>query len=413
MTRTLEIRLEDQRVGWLVQATGRIGVRFDSDWREHPHRRVLSLSVENTGLADIRATPHLPTWFENLLFEGELRRWIQESEPIASDQLTLLERLGRDLPGAVTLQPSPEGVPVDAGAPLAPRPAPAGGLRWSLAGVQLKLNLNAKGERFTLPVHGELGHFIAKFADRSYAGVPRNEHATMSWARAAGINAAETRLVAATSIDDIPPALRASDEPVLLVARFDRESGRRIHAEEFAQILGLRPAEKYSRFGWRHQLDVIASACPQDIGEYLRRLLFMVLSGNTDAHHKNIGVRYPDGRRPRLSPAYDQVATVAWTASAGLGGSAGLEDSLAFKMGNSRRWEDVRLGSIEALVAKANIAAFEDRGFVIRGDDLREWLRLSAVQIRDALPTVESVGGLAYLDLVTQHWRRVPLMFEL
>jgi serine/threonine-protein kinase HipA len=44
-----------------------------------------------------------------------------------------------------------------------------------------------------------------------------------------------------------------------------------------------------------------------DLREYMRRVLFVVLSGNVDAHLKNWSLLYPDRRRPRLSPAYDMV----------------------------------------------------------------------------------------------------------
>lgn len=46
--------------------------------------------------------------------------------------------------------------------------------------------------------------------------------------------------------------------------------------------------------------------------EYVRRLVFMVLSGNHDAHRKNWALIYPDGLRARLAPVYDFVATVAY-----------------------------------------------------------------------------------------------------
>jgi serine/threonine-protein kinase HipA len=46
--------------------------------------------------------------------------------------------------------------------------------------------------------------------------------------------------------------------------------------------------------------------------EFVRRLAFMVASGNTDAHLKNWSLIYPDGMRAELSPVYDQVCTIAW-----------------------------------------------------------------------------------------------------
>lgn len=406
--RTLEIRLIDQRVGWLVQRDGRHGIRFNQSWRELPNRRVFSLSVENTGLQDVRATPHLPTWFENVLFEGEMRRWITASEPdLGGDNMSLLARIGQDLIGAVTLHAVDDEVPISAPVEVAEarRSSPGGGIRWSLAGVQLKLNLALRGERFTLPVHGEPGHFIAKFADLQYRGVPLNEHATMRWASAAGIEVAETELIDGGRIDELPAQMRRSEEPVLLVRRFDRDGDRRIHVEEFAQILDLRPSEKYQRFGWRHHLKTIATVAPDDIAQYLRRLLFVIASGNADAHHKNWSLIYPDGRRPRLAPAYDQVSIVSW-----LGENPELADSLPFKLAGSKRWEDLRRSSLERLLEEVGVRSFVDDGTIVDAASFAAWVKTQLERIQDTLPVAQAIVGDGYARSIERHWSRTPLL---
>lgn len=406
--RALEIRLIDQRVGWLVQRDGRTGVRFNREWREHPNRRVFSLSVEATGLQDLRATPHLPSWFENLIFEGEMRRWISASEPnLGHDDLSFLERIGGDLIGAVTLHRVDDEVPGTAPVDVVPvlHAAPGGGIRWSLAGVQLKLNLATRGDRFTLPVHGELGHYIAKFADLKYRGVPINEFATMRWGQAAGLDCAQTDLIDVDRIDELPAELRRSGEPALLVRRFDRESGLRVHVEDFAQILDLRPIDKYKRYGWRHHLRTLASFAPQDIAEYLRRLLFVVASGNADAHHKNWSIRYPDGRGPRLAPAYDQVSVVSWLAE-----HPELADSLPFKLAGSKRWEDVRASSFVRLVEAVGIESFADGDQRIDRGTLPRWLAEQVARIQDNLPVALAIAPPSYGAAIARHWARVPLL---
>lgn len=406
--RTLEIRLIDQRVGWLVQRDGRHGIRFNQSWRDHPNRRIFSLYTESTGLQDVRATPHLPTWFENLIFEGEMRRWIATSEPeLASDDMSFLARIGQDLIGAVTLHVVDDDVPLSAQADVMQpaRPAPGGGIRWSLAGVQLKLNLAVRGERFTLPVHGEAGHFIGKFADLQYRGVPVNEHATMRWGKAAGIDCADTELIDAGRIDDLPAQMRRNNEPALLVRRFDRDGDRRIHVEEFAQILNLRPSEKYQRYGWRHHLRTIATVAPMDIAQYLRRLLFVIASGNADAHHKNWSILYPDGRRARLAPAYDQVSTIAW-----LGENPDLADSLAFKLAGSRRWEDVRLSSLSRLLEEVGIDTFDDEGGAVSASAFPSWVRVQVERLKDTLPVATAIGAPTYREAIERHWARTPLL---
>lgn len=405
--RTLEIRLQDQRVGWLVERDGRIGIRFNPEWRLHADRRVFSLSVEETGLADVRATPYLPAWFENLVPEGEMRRWIIASDPsVGVTDLAYLGRIGRDLVGAVTVEPVDADVPASAPAEVTEpeRRAPVGGLRWSLAGVQLKLNLCATADRFTLPVHGQLGHFIAKFPDQKFPGVPVNEHATLAWAAAAQIWTVESELIDASRIDELPRGLDRRGEPVLLVRRFDRSDGRRVHAEEFAQAFGIRPIEKYARWGWRHHLKLVAKVAPKDTGEYLRRLLFVIATGNGDAHHKNWSFVYPDGRQPRLSPAYDQVATVQWAAD-----DAGLADALAFRLGRSKRWEDVDRSSIPGMIREAREDGIWDAGAPVPLERVAEWVEREVRRIRETLPAAVAVAGPGYQAMIERHWARTPL----
>jgi serine/threonine-protein kinase HipA len=48
------------------------------------------------------------------------------------------------------------------------------------------------------------------------------------------------------------------------------------------------------------------------VQEFVRRIVFSAATGNADMHLKNWTLVYPDGRTPRLSPAYDLVSTIAY-----------------------------------------------------------------------------------------------------
>jgi serine/threonine-protein kinase HipA len=48
------------------------------------------------------------------------------------------------------------------------------------------------------------------------------------------------------------------------------------------------------------------------VQEFVRRIVFSAAIGNTDMHLKNWTLLYPDGRTPKLSPAYDLVSTIAY-----------------------------------------------------------------------------------------------------
>ena len=48
------------------------------------------------------------------------------------------------------------------------------------------------------------------------------------------------------------------------------------------------------------------------LAEVIRRLIFNAAIGNNDMHLKNWSLIYPDGRTPRLAPAYDFVSTIRY-----------------------------------------------------------------------------------------------------
>lgn len=88
----------------------------------------------------------------------------------------LLQALGGDLAGAVQVVPSESGV-VSAQTEEADAVAPVGPLRFSLAGVQLKLSaLEAATGGLTIPAHGAGGEWILKLPSPVYDRIPENEH---------------------------------------------------------------------------------------------------------------------------------------------------------------------------------------------------------------------------------------------
>ncbi|MEZ4336503.1 MAG: HipA domain-containing protein [Sandaracinaceae bacterium] len=142
----------------------------------------------------------------------------------------------------------------------------------------------------------------------------------MEWASACGLEVPEHRVIHASEIENLPEDFDP-DQDVFIVRRFDRrDDGTRIHQEDFAQVFDVAPEERYAwesaDLGWVHYGSigaVIGALCGEDdYREYARRLVFMVLSGNADAHIKNWALVYPDGLRARLSPLYDFVSTAVY-----------------------------------------------------------------------------------------------------
>src|SRR5260370_33669658 len=50
----------------------------------------------------------------------------------------------------------------------------------------------------------------------------------------------------------------------------------------------------------------------EGVAEFIRRLVFTIGIGNADMHAKNWSLIYPDGRTPRLAPAYDFGAALRY-----------------------------------------------------------------------------------------------------
>src|SRR6266536_1600652 len=115
-------------------------------------------------------------------------------------------------------------------------------------------------------------------------------------------------LARAKEVGGIPDGLVDPMELVYLVERFDRGMSGRIHVEDFAQVADVEPKFKYGEIGASY--DGLAAVILQVVGmrgyeDFIRRLVAMLVIGNTDAHLKNWALIYPDGRGARLAPIYD------------------------------------------------------------------------------------------------------------
>jgi len=136
----------------------------------------------------------------------------------------------------------------------------------------------------------------------------------MNLAARVGIEVPETRLVPVDLIANLPRGMGVADgRNALAVRRFDRlEDGTPVHVEDFAQVLGVYPEQKYVGAAYTGIAEVVGRETGDDgVCEFVRRLVFCTLIGNGDAHLKNWAVIYPDRRTPSLAPAYDLVSTVA------------------------------------------------------------------------------------------------------
>lgn len=380
----LDVRLHGQSIGTLTRiGRDQIVFGFDRAYIDDRQRPTLSLSFRDpfggliTDIEPTRMWTH--PFFSNLLPEGPLREYLARAAGVdPRAEFALLSALGEDLPGAVTVVPlaqawketgggageigrsgSKRDTPDAAGSPLLRSPAP---LRFSVAGVQLKLSAAMTAGRLTIPTHGVGGSWIVKLPSESFPGLPEQEHAMMRLAAAVGIDVPETRLIPVESIRNLPRGFRAGSGSAFAIRRFDREDGgTRVHTEDFAQVLGAYPEQKYIRAGY----DDIAEVIGREVGtngvvEFVGRLVFCTLIGNGDAHLKNWSVIYRDRRNPELTPAYDMVSTIAYAD----------DDTMALEwIGGLRRFSDL---SEDLLARLASAARLPQQLFVTAAREMVE-----------------------------------------
>jgi serine/threonine-protein kinase HipA len=324
---------------------------FDSYW-DLPRRPVLGQVFEDRPRG-WKPSTHvaLPHWFSHLLPEGRLREAVASAAGISeSTEMQLLATLGiEDLPGAIRVLPwdlnlgseMPEAT-IEEGTDAEIDPV----LKFSLAGLQMKFSIRKTDRGLTVPVAGTAGDMILKLPDGriGFGGVPEAEFAAMSLARAAGIRTPNVELVSAQEVAGLGRWAETQDRLSFAVARFDRlADGRRVHAEEFAQILNIPSAREYVKYTHTN-FEAVANVAArlagiETVGEVIDRIVLNVLVGNGDAHLKNWAMTYPDGMNPTLSPVYDVVPTVLYVDN----------DDLGMNLNGSKRFDDVTARSFDRM----------------------------------------------------------------
>jgi serine/threonine-protein kinase HipA len=269
-----------------------------------------------------------------LLPEGHHRQAMATLAGVpTTDLLGMLDRFGRDVAGAVIVSADDpaEHLARDARAvpytdtelesalsELGEHPL---GLfddsELSVAGIQDKMLLVRLDDgRWARPTHGYPSTHILKLDDRIHAGLVRAEHACLRLARAAGLDAAKSQLLAFGSAECI------------VVERFDRKRGdnkqpERIHQEDACQAVGVDPESagrrgKYEAHGGPafHQIaNLLMKWSPEpktELRRLLDRLVFTLAIGDADAHGKNVALLHPEPGVLRLAPLYDTVPTMVW-----------------------------------------------------------------------------------------------------
>lgn len=374
------VYLYDRLVGRLHRRYDLTRFVFEDRYWDDPNRAVLGLRFEENPRARHQSNMRLPPWFSNLLPEGRLREWIAQARRSSTErEMELLAQVGHDLPGAVRVLAADKMVLVDLGdgGDSSGQQGSFIGSLWSfsLAGVGLKFSMLARGDRLVVPARGERGDWIAKLPDPTYPGVPQNELAMMTLAKAVGIDVPEIRLVHRDEMEPLPERVWSGQDRLFAVKRFDRGPGRElIHIEDLAQVRGFYPDKKYTGSFETVGALVYRGHDIESLREFARRLAFNILIGNGDAHLKNWSLIYRDPRVPTLAPAYDLVATFVYRPFV-----EGPEE-MALHFGPSKRFEDARISTFARLDEKLGAKAALDE--VVRklvNQAIVEWPRAAAL----------------------------------
>jgi HipA-like protein len=344
---TAGVYLRERRVGTLGYHDGNTWFDYEDRDPEHP---VLGQRFESDPISRRTASGTVPEWFANLLPEpGSGLREIIGSELGRANphDFQVITYIGADLPGAVRVLADSDLSDIPE---LAERKGdkPDYQVRFSLAGIQAKFSMRWAGRGLVLPMSGQGGDWIVKLPDRRFEDVPSNEYAMLTWARLAGIDVPEIELFTGNQLSGLPPGLIAENELAFAIRRFDRTSEGPVHQEDFAQVREVSVGLKYERATYSGLGRLIRTVCPDDIAEYIRRLVAMVVMGNLDAHLKNWTIRYPDTRNARLSPAYDFISVSAYSRFA--------KEPLAFRIDGGRHAQVVTMSNFRRL---AELAGFE------------------------------------------------------
>lgn len=329
MTQSLAVWWNNQRIGRLIVAPQRmLAFSYDGDWLQNGRAISCSLPLDETG--DFLPPDMRGHWFfANLLPEGNARDRLVRRLGVPDDDFLLLERLGADCAGALSLWPEHGPMPVreeglrEVSAADIARSIGQGGVaslfrgegedlpRLSLAGAQDKLPVRVErssGEqRLFIPLGNTASTHILKLPVNDLKHVPLYECYTTFMAQQLGLPVAEC----------VP--LEIDGHLCSLSTRYDREQHegvvRRLHQEDFCQALGRSRTAKYADQG--ASLAMVAEVLRQhssraaaDLQQLIRWQVFNALCGNADGHLKNLSL-LEDGDGWRLAPFYDLVCVLA------------------------------------------------------------------------------------------------------
>ncbi len=352
MSDRLEILYEGYTVGWAIPEGERFALEYDEGWQRLSFAFPLSRSLP---LDERRWEPERAhSYFANLLPEGSSRDAVARRLGLSVDNdVALLAALGGDTAGAFEFvaeagRRDRARIPITAdwlhdwasGEPAVIDDEP---VRLSLAGAQNKISVVEEAGGWAVPAAGEPSTHILKFDAERFKSLSVNEFLMLRLGHHLGLDVVAAELH------------RIDDQSFLAVRRYDRvsrEDGiQRLHQEDFCQATGTSHNHKYEAEGgpsMREIAAVIRSTSTQpvlDLISLVRWAVYCALSGNSDAHAKNISLLYNE-RSVELAPIYDLVCTRAYPR---------VQKRLAISIGTQTDVDRIDAGSWQVFAANCGI----------------------------------------------------------
>lgn len=401
--RSLVALINGEAIGTLQEANGLWTFQYTDAWLRNPQRFALSphLPLATQPLLDGATTRHVQWYFDNLLpEEGQRTLLAGDAKLDAGDAFALLAYYGAESAGSVTLLP-PD---APAQAPAALRPLSDADLsvrirrmpkvpltqaaikRMSLAGAQHKLAVVLQNDELFEPTGALPSTHILKpdHPDSDYPHSVINEWFVMRLAGKLGLNVPKVHR-------------RYVPEPVYLIDRFDRikqgQAWQRRHVIDACQLLGLDRSFKYTQ-GSMSNLGALANACRSPAVARTRMftwLVFNVLTGNSDAHLKNLSFLVSE-EGIQLAPHYDLLSIAGYDSRAFDKAGWPEHTTLAWPISGAKRFSDINRAVLIEAGAALNLAKPTAERLL---DSLRERISQAA---EDLYATVEAENAA----LVTQ-----------
>ena len=324
MIELLDVYLCDRLAGTLARTDGVVSFRYLPEYIHSTDAAAISSTLP---LSDqLYEERDVMAFFSNLLPDESVRLRIAEILNLTPDDtFGLLREIGCDCAGAIAFWPSGNH-PNRADKPvyrelsdseadrllcsLGNRPLGIGeGFQGiSGAGAQDKLIACLKDGKILLPLQGTPSTHIIKPEMARFPASVQNEYFCMELSRRCGFDTADCDIV------------RIGGHDYYATRRYDRFVAdgivRRLHQEDFCQLLKCRPEIKYQDQGGPSVVECVKllknlHLPGSDVMAFLDRVVFNFIIGNGDAHGKNFSVVYR-GLEPRLAPQYDLVCTTVY-----------------------------------------------------------------------------------------------------